>query len=282
MNIQIAEKIMKKIAVLLFGLSMLTGSQLSHAVDADANPIFTNRVVLGAGAFWAGTDAIIGAEDLDSPLKAEINFNDLGLDSADATLMFYGLLRLGNRWRIELDYTNIEKEGSGNIDKIDIGGISVPVSAEVTSMLNTRFITTRLGFSFVRNETLELGVSAGVSAASIEAGVSGTVSGIGSGSGDVSADVPLPSFGIYGTLALTNKLSIGGRAGLFSLELGDDSGDLQDFFASVDYFFTKNVGIGLGYKYIDIDVKIKEDAYRQLYNINQSGPVAYLSVGFGS
>jgi hypothetical protein len=50
----------------------------------------------------------------------------------------------------------------------------------------------------------------------------------------------------------------------------------------VDYFFTKNVGIGLGYKYIDIDVKIKEDAYRQLYNINQSGPVAYLSVGFGS
>jgi NADH-quinone oxidoreductase subunit E len=44
------------------------------------------------------------------------------------------------------------------------------------------------------------------------------------------------------------------RDGLFSIEVGDDSCNLQDFFASIDYFFTKNVGIGLAYKYINIDV----------------------------
>lgn len=43
----------------------------------------------------------------------------------------------------------------------------------------------------------------------------------------------------------TKKLSIVGRAGLFSIEAGDDSDNLQDFFASIDYFFTKNIGIGL-------------------------------------
>jgi hypothetical protein len=273
---------MKIMTRVLLSLTLLAVSGLAHAVDADANPMFSNRVILGAGAFWAETDAIIGAEDLDSPLNAEINFNQLGLDSAEATPMFYALLRLGNRWRIELDYTNIEKEGSGRINSVDVGGISVPITADVTSMLNTQFITTRLGFSFVRNETLELGVSAGISAASIEAAVSGSVAGIGSGAGDLDEDVPLPSLGVYGTLAITDKLSIGGRAGLFSIELGDDSGDLQDFFASIDYFFTKNIGIGAGYKHIDIDVKIKEDSYFQLYNIRQSGPVAYVSVGFGS
>ena len=275
---------MKKYLVMLLSASILAGSQLAYAVDtdADANPVFTNRMLLGAGAFWASTDAIIGAEDLNSPLKAEINFNDLGLDDSDATLMAYALLRLGNRWRIELDYANIEQEGSGYIDSVDVGAITVPVGGTIASYVNTRFITTRLGFSVVRNETLELGVSAGVSAASIEAGVAGNIDGVGSGSGDVSADVPLPSFGVYGTLALTKKLSIGGRAGLFSIEVGDDTGDLQDFFASIDYFFTKNIGVGLAYKYIDIDVKIKEDTYRQVYNINQSGPVAYLTIGFGS
>lgn len=275
---------MKKYLVLLLGASMLAGSQFAYAVDADAdaNPVFTNRVLLGAGAFWASTDAIIGAEDLNSPLTAEINFNELGLDESDATVMAYALLRLGNRWRIELDYANIEQEGSGYLDSVDVGAITVPVGGTIASYVNTRFITTRLGFSVVRNETLELGVSAGVSAASIEAGVAGSIEGVGSGSGDVSADVPLPSLGIYGTLALTKKLSIGGRAGLFSIELGDDTGDLQDFFASIDYFFTKNVGVGLAYKYIDIDVKIKEDTYRQVYKINQSGPVAYLTIGFGS
>lgn len=275
---------MKKYLVLLLGVSMLAGSQFAYAVDADAdaNPVFTNRMLLGAGAFWASTDAIIGAEDLNSPLKAEINFNDLGLDDSDATPMAYALLRLGNRWRIELDYANIEQDGSGYIDSVDVGGITVPVGGTIASYVNTRFITTRLGFSVVRNETLELGVSAGVSAASIEAGVAGSIDDVGSGAGNVSADVPLPSLGIYGTLALTKKLSIGGRAGLFSIEVGDDTGDLQDFFASIDYFFTKNIGVGLAYKYIDIDVKIKEDAYRQVYKINQSGPVAYLTIGFGS
>lgn len=273
---------MKKYLVLLLSASILAGSQFAYAVDADANPVFTNRMLLGAGAFWASTDAIIGAEDLNSPLKAEINFNNLGLDDSDATPMAYALLRLGNRWRIELDYANIEQEGSGYIDSVDVGAITVPVGGTIDSYLNTRFITTRLGFSVVRNETLELGVSAGVSAASIEAGVAGSIEGVGSGAGDVSADVPLPSFGVYGTLALTKKLSIGGRAGLFSIEVGDDTGDLQDFFASIDYFFTKNIGVGVAYKYIDIDVKIKEDTYRQVYKINQSGPVAYLTIGFGS
>jgi hypothetical protein len=116
----------------------------------------------------------------------------------------------------------------------------------------------------------------------MEASVEGSISGVGTGFGTISADAPLPTLGIYGTLAITDRLSIGGRAGLLSIEIGDDSGDLQDFFASVDYYFTRNVGIGVGYKYVDIDVRIKEDFYRQLYKINQSGPVAYLSIGFGS
>jgi len=274
---------MKKYLLLVLSLAILAASPHVYAIDAEANPIFTNRFVFGLGGFYAKTDAVIGAEDLGSrPLKAEIDFNDLGIDESKATPMAYALLRLGNRWRIELDYANIEQDGSGFVGSVDVGGISVPVGATVNSKLDTRFISTRVGFSVVRNETLELGISAGVSAASIEAGVSGSIGGVGSASGNVSADVPLPSFGVYGTLALTNKLSIGGRAGIFSIEVGDDSGDLQDFFASIDYFFTKNVGIGLAYKYINIDVKIKEDTYRQVYDIKQSGPVAYVSIGFGS
>ena len=107
---------MKKYLMLMLGLSILAGSQHAYAVDADANPIFTNRVVLGLGGFYAKTDAVIGAEDLNSPLKAEIDFDDLGLDESTVAPMAYGLLRLGNRWRIELDYTNIEQDGSGFID----------------------------------------------------------------------------------------------------------------------------------------------------------------------
>jgi len=273
---------MRKYILMLMGLIVLAGSPAALAISADANPIFTNRFTFGLGGFYAKTDAVIGAEDLASPLKAEIDFNDLGLDESTATPMAYALLRLGNRWRIELDYANVEQDGSGFVGTVDVGGITIPVGASVNSFVNTQFISTRVGFSVVRNETLELGLSLGVSAASIEAGVSGSIGGVGSASGDVSADVPLPSFGIYGTLALSDKLSIGGRAGLFSAEIGDDSGDLQDFFASIDYFFTKNIGIGIAYKYINIDVEIKEEDYRQLYNIKQSGPVAYVSFGFGS
>jgi hypothetical protein len=53
---------MKKYKMLILGLSILAGSQHAYAVDADANPIFTNRFVFGAGGFFANTDAVIGAE----------------------------------------------------------------------------------------------------------------------------------------------------------------------------------------------------------------------------
>lgn len=273
---------MRRVLALISSAYLLVFASPALAVDAEANPIFTNRVVFGGGVFQAKTDAVIGAESLDGNLQAELNFDDIGLDESVTAPMAYGLLRLGNRWRLELDYTNVENSGSGSVDAIDLGGIVIPVKATAASEVNTRFITTRLGFSVVRNETAELGISAGISAARIEAGISGSVEGIGSGSGFVSAEVPLPSFGLYGTLALTKKLSIGGRAGLFSIDVEEDEGDLQDFFASIDYFFTKNIGIGVGYKYINIDVKIKEEDYRQVYKIRQSGPVAYLSLGFGS
>lgn len=267
----------------LFSLLCLTAfTNTASAVDADANPIFANRFVLGGGVFQAKTDAIIGAETFNGDLNAELNFDDLGLDDSVTSPMAYALLRLGNRWRIEFDYTNVENSGSGEVDAIDLGSIVLPVKATAESEVNTRFFTTRLGFSVVRNETAELGISAGVSATRIEAGLSGSAEGIGSGQGYVSAEVPLPSVGIFGTLAITKNLSIGGRAGLFSIDVGDDEGNLQDLFASIDYFFSKNIGIGVGYKYINIDVKLKEDDYRQIYRITQSGPVAYLTFGFGS
>jgi hypothetical protein len=273
---------MKKALILFSSFYLIAFTHTASAVDADANPIFTNRIVFGGGVFQAKTDAVIGAETLDGNRRAELDFDDIGLDDSVTSPMAYALLRLGNRWRVELDYTNIENSGSGEVDAIDLGGIVIPIKASAETEVNTRFITTRLGFSVVRNATAELGLSVGVSAASIEAGLSGSAEGLGSGSASVSADVPLPSLGIYGTLALTKNLSIGGRAGLFSIDIDEDEGDLQDLFASVDYFFTKNFGVGVGYKYINIDVKLKEDDYRQTYKIRQSGPVAYLSLGFGA
>jgi hypothetical protein len=273
---------MKNILISLSSLYLIVFTHTAFAVDDSANPIFTNRFVLGGGVFQAKTDAIIGAETLNGQHSAELNFDDIGLDDSVTTPMAYALLRLGNRWRIEFDYTNVENSGSGEVDAIDLGSIVLPVKASAESEVNTRFITTRLGFSLVRNETAELGISAGVSAARIEAGLSGSAEGIGSGQGYVTAEVPLPSVGVYGTLAVTQNLSVGGRAGLFSVDIGDDEGDLQDLFASVDYFFSKNFGVGIGYKYINIDVKLKEDDYRQIYRISQSGPVAYVTVGFGS
>jgi uncharacterized lipoprotein YajG len=45
MNKKSGEK-MKKSLMLMLGLFVLAGSQHAYAVDADANPIFTNRWVL--------------------------------------------------------------------------------------------------------------------------------------------------------------------------------------------------------------------------------------------
>jgi len=273
---------MKKALLTLAGLSLLTTASPAMAVDEDANPIFVNRFVIGGGLFQAKTNASIGAETLNGGLSAELDFDSIGLDGSSSSPMAYALLRLGNRWRIELDYTDVENGGTGELDAIDLGGITIPLDIQAESSVKTRFISTRLGFSLVRNESAELGLSLGVSAASIDISLAGTATDLGSASARITADVPLPSVGVYGTIALTRSLSIGGRAGLFSIDYGDDKGKLQDLFASVDYFFGKNFGVGIGYKYVNIDVKLKQDDYYQLYNISQSGPVAYATLGFGS
>jgi len=270
---------MKKLVKSFIGLSVLAFATPAWALEG-GNPALSNRFTLGVGGFYVDTDATIGAETNQGGLRVSLNADQLGISGSETTPTAFALWRITNRLRLEFDYINVERDGQASVDKIDLGSIVIPVDLDIQSTLNTRFITARLGYSLVKNDTTEFGLSLGVSAARIQADAEGSIEGVGSARGEIDEEVPLPTAGIYATIALNDRFSIAGRAGILSLDIGDISGDLNDLFGGLDFAVTRNLGIGIGYRYVAIDVEVEETDYKQIYDITQSGPVAYLSLGF--
>jgi hypothetical protein len=110
--------------------------------------------------------------------------------------------------------------------------------------------------SLANTGKVDVGVSAGLSLYTFKAGIGGEIiiddpgggpPTMGSGEADISISAPVPAFGFYLGYAIQPKLVF--RAG--SEFLGIQSGDLDirlvDVKATLDWYFTRHFGMGLGW-----------------------------------
>src|SRR5262249_19585565 len=132
------------------------------------------------------------------------------------------------------------------------------------------------GYSFVKTNEAELGVALGLHVTDFKLSLNAT--GIGGQTGDTLA--PLPTIGGDGADALTPRGLLSGRVDYFSLNYQDYDGRLLNFSAGVDYRFTRNFGVGLGYRYVDYDLTVTKAKFDGGVNYNFKGPVLYLVGSF--
>jgi opacity protein-like surface antigen len=236
------------------------------------NPGLQDAFTLEVGAY---DPKVKTTAHLDSTLGpgTSVSFeDDLGLDDRKVNAAILGRLRLGERWRIEAEYFALNRSGTRVINRtINWGGNIYPVGIVVNSEFDSDIYRLSGGYSFVKNTQAELGVALGLHVTDFTMSLAGA--NVARRTGDALA--PLPTIGFYGSYAFTPRWLLSGRVDFFSLKYNDYDGSLVNAVAGVDYRFTRNFGIGLGYRYVDYDLDVTKSSFSGGVKYQFSGPMLY-------
>lgn len=257
--------------------ALVSGAAIGQEASWLVNPGLQDRWTLEIGAYSPTVDT---TAHLNGPLGngTTVNFEeDLNLKDRKTSATILGKVRIGDRWRIEAEYFGLDRSGSRSINRTITWGDDVyPIGITVSSTFDTDIFRLSGGYSFVKNDTAEVGIALGLHATDFRLSLGAT--GVGSQQADALA--PLPTVGLYASYALSPRWLISGRVDYFSLDYDEYDGSLVAAQGGIDYRFTRNFGIGLGYRYIDYDLTVTKARFNGGVEYRFSGPVLYLVGSF--
>jgi hypothetical protein len=244
--------------------------------------------------FWIQASGFLASVDTDVSSSLSINpgngtsidlEDDLGLDDGEILPSVYAGAKLGGGFVITGEYYSLSRDSTATISRtITVDNVTYPVNGSITAGFGTDIYRLTIGYSFIRNESVEVGGAIGLHATQLEFSISGQGS---SGGAPVSAQTrrkdflaPMPTVGLYGTFAVAPRVFINARADYLSLGIDDYDGSVLNAQASVSYRFTDTFGVGVGYRYVDYDLDVERDTYTASFDYNFSGPSIFIEAGF--
>jgi len=243
--------------------------------------------------FWAGVEYFYPTVSTTARFDAtatsrpgtEINLEDeLDLNDRKGTPYIDLGMRLGDNWRIEFEYYQLKRSATKTISRqIDWGDTTFPIGATLNTTFDSTIYRLTGGWSFIKNQQMEAGVSFGLHVTDFETQLSGQGTGpLGLGFQREAHDqlVPLPTLGLFGTYMVTPKLALRGRVDYLSLNYEDYDGRLMNWMGVLDWRFTPNFGVGAGYRYVDYKVGATKSNFNGEVRYNFKGPTLFVNMGF--
>lgn|GEM_PF-332414 len=211
--------------------------------------------------------------------------SDLDLSDRDVLPAITVGTRLGGNWRVEGEFFRLRRSGEQSIAReIVFDGVTYPVAAAVSSEFNSDVYRLSFGYSFIREEKLEIGAALGIHATNFEVALSGEAS---AGGGAVSTQVrrrdvlaPLPTLGVYLAYEPIPSLHLGAQVDYLSLSIGDYDGELLNLEARASYAITGGVKIGALYRKVDYRLDITKRDYTGRMEYQFDGPALFLEFDF--
>ena len=194
-------------------------------------------------------------------------------------------MRLAERWRIEFEYYRLDRSSSKTLSReIDWGDNTYPVGVRVDSTFDTTVYRLTGGYSFYKTPVAEAGAALGLHVTDFSTALSGQASGPG-GTTTFQREandalVPLPTLGLYGAYAVTDQFQVRGRIDYLTLKYDEYDGSLVNFLVAFDWRFSKNWGVGVGYRYVDYKLQANDSDFRGEVHYKFKGPTLYLTAGF--
>lgn len=267
-----------KWAAIATGLALLATA--ARAGEPVANPSLTKTWVFEAGAVFQNLDGSATA-DINAGGGGSVGFSQIGLDDQSTSPFFAARWRFADRWRVDFTFDSVDVDGNRAVSReINFGFLTIPLVAEADSSLRIRNYSSFVGYSFLKDERSELGARLGLTVMDAEFSLSGRLNGASLGS--QSADVlgPIPTLGLYGTYALSNRWTIDGSVDGLAGSLGDYSGHYLVATANLTYWIDDMFAIGVGYRYVDGELEHEGSSITKAVAIEYSGPVVKGSIGF--
>ncbi len=266
-------------------LALAAGAPPQYAVAAeegDSSPpaLMDREFILAIGGFFPRVQSTV---TLTSPrgFGKEFSGEDVGLDKDISSAWIHFNWRFKPRHQFQAEWFLLDRDGERVTDTpLEIGDSVIGVGSSLETEMDVNVGRLTYGYSFLRDEKLDLAVLVGFHIATVKASVTAagnvTVDGVpvvGSRteSGGTQT-LPLPHIGGTATYAFTPRFTGEFSLLVFALDLGDYSGSLLETDAFLAYQLTKHFGIGGGLKYFNLNLKA---------NTSRGGSAAYNYKFFG-
>jgi len=187
---------------------------------------------------------------------------DLDVDSDTRSARLDGFYRFNKKHALGFAFFTLQREGSVVLDtEITFNEITYAIGAVADTDFDVNLFALTYRYTFVNTGRTEAGFAAGLSLYDFSAGVAGSAvidDGMGGtiieegASARTDLLAPIPTFGMFIIHAFTPKLVLQLNAGAFDVDVGDVSARVIDTGFSLDYFFSRHWGIGIGSNYTQI------------------------------
>jgi len=250
---------MKRTVLILMALAMLAAmpalaQSVVSAADREAMRGFPDKWGFSVGSFWEQFDTKVRLNG-ETSNGTEINFEkDLGLDKNLTAFSFTGFWRFGDHGRIDLNYVPWSREQTKTINQeIKWGDVTYEAGATLNAKAKIQLLNIIYRYSFINNGKVTFGLNGGVSAiwSNLELSGEGTISGVGTVSGTIAKKsdviVPIPVVGVHFDMLLTKRLLWRAQGNFFAANVAGYRGNINVLGTSLEYFLTRNVGLGAGF-----------------------------------
>jgi hypothetical protein len=251
----------------------------------------TFRLDLGGMYAWFTTNVTF-QENLTpgGPIGGGIDLQPVtGLPSSTGGFTARGYWQPLNRFYIDFGYTYFSRGNTRTISvDIPFGDSTFTAGASVAASVKSQLPYIDLRYNFVQNESWKLGVSLGGAYSLLEANLSASAGVIGpngpivgtSTTKEAKLNVPVPMLGIDADFKLGDRLSGGVIFNGIFAPVHPYSGSVFVVEPHVDWFLSKNFGVGGAFNYSTFNIK-REDLHTLIdFRYSYYGPKVYALLTF--
>jgi hypothetical protein len=251
----------------------------------------TFRLDLGGMYAWFTTNVTF-QENLTpgGPIGGGIDLQPVtGLPSSTGGFTARGYWQPLKRFYIDFGYTYFNRSNTRTISvDIPFGDSTFTAGASVATSVKSQLPYVDLRYDFIQNESWKLGVSLGGAYSLLQADLSASAGVVGpngpiigqSTTKEAKLNVPVPLLGVDAEFKLGDRLSGGVIFNGIFAPVHPYSGSVFVGEAHVDWFATKNFGVGGAFNYTKFNIK-REDVNSLIdFSYSYYGPKVYVVVTF--
>lgn len=263
---------------LLHALIVSLGTQI-YCSAASAGETTWDRFTFTVGGFRPSITTEIRLDVSPQAPGSYINLEqDLQLNDSEILTQYYASFRITPRISIEANFFEIGRSAQSQLSgAIQFGDTLFPINTAVSTAFDTSVATIGLRWSFLQTEHIELAATGGAYWMSIEAGIESS----GSALNEIAkADSPLPMAGLSFGWNLTPKLQLMIAGEYLPVDYADFDGVIASYRSGLRFSVFENLGVGVGYDILDVDVDSQSSSFSGFVKYRQQGPKAFVSMRF--
>lgn len=277
---------MKLSVVTTIALLFLSSAALAQQEDDWQSWPLADRFTVRLDAFFPSLDTKVRVDATDGEPGTTIDFEqNLGMSDTE-NLPGFGLgWRFAKKHQVTLEKFVLDRSGSAiTSSEIRFGDEVFNIELPISSFFDMDVVSLNYSYSLIFDEKKELAFDVGLSIQDIKYGIIGNEA-LGIIAVESGITAPLPTFGLRGAYAFTDKWIGKLGIGVFSLDLAlsdedELSGEVIQANASIQHNTFKNVHFALSYNYFDVRFDFTTDRSTNSVGYKYQGPVISVAAVF--